>query len=111
MDNVKDDTYYSDKIKNDLIFIINHMSGVDIGRFNEDEVLQDSMMFRLVQISENAKKLSDTYKSEYGSIPWTDIYGLRNRIVHEYGNVDLQIIYDTLVYDIPDVFGKMKRIK
>lgn len=111
MDNVKNDCYYTSKIQKDLEFIISHMYGVDAGQFNEDEVLQDSMMFRLVQISENAKKLSDSYKSEHGNIPWNDIYGLRNRIVHEYGNVDLRIIYDTLTYDIPDVLSRIKQMQ
>ena len=109
MDNPKNDKYYSDKVRKDLEFIANHMSGVDIGSFNEDEVLQDSMMFRLVQISENAKKLSDVYKAEHSEIPWNDIYGLRNRIVHEYGNVDLRIVYDTLKYDIPDVLNRLTK--
>ena len=52
------------------------------------EVLLDSMLFRMIQISENAKKLSDEYKLHRGNVPWNAIYGLRNRIVHDYGNVD-----------------------
>ena len=86
-------------------FICGHMSGIDIDELYKNEVLQDSMMFRLVQISENAKKLTEEFKSEHGDIPWTDIYGLRNRIVHEYGNVDLTIIFDTLKTDIPYVLN------
>lgn len=34
-------------------------------------------------------------------IPCTDVFGLRNRIVHDYGRVDLTVVYDTLKYDIP----------
>jgi uncharacterized protein with HEPN domain len=79
------------------------MSGVSAEDFSKNEILQDSMMFRLIQISENAKKLSDTYKMQHSEIPWTDVYGLRNKIVHEYGRVDLGIVYDTLVNDIPEV--------
>ena len=40
---------------------------------------------------------------QHGEIPWTNVYGLRNKIVHEYGRVDLGIVYDTLVNDIPEV--------
>ena len=65
------------------------------------------MMFRLIQISENAKKISDEFKADHNDIPWTDVYGLRNRIVHEYGNVDMSVIYDTLVNDIPDFLNKL----
>lgn len=100
MDNNKNDSYYIDKILNDIEFIIAHMSGVGKADLEKDEVLQDSMMFRLVQISENSGHLSQNFKDENSHIPWGDISGLRNRIVHDYGNVDLGIVYATLTDDI-----------
>ena len=103
MDNIKNDAYYIAKIIKDIDFIIENMTSVLPEYFSKNEILQDSMMFRLIQISENAKKLSDIYKMQHGEIPWTDVYGLRNKIVHEYGRVDLGIVYDTLVNDIPEV--------
>ncbi|MDO4939806.1 MAG: hypothetical protein Q4E54_07605 [Lachnospiraceae bacterium] len=57
MDNVKKDAYYINKLKTDLAFISLHMSGKSSEDFDADEVLQDSMMFRLIQISENAKPM------------------------------------------------------
>lgn len=84
-------------------FIMKHMRDVSQDDLGQNEVLLDSMMFRLIQISENAKKLSDTYKVVHKDIPWTAIYGLRNRIVHDYGNVDLSIVYSTLKDDIPQI--------
>ena len=62
MDNIKNDSYYIQKIRTDLEFITAHMHGIDIEELNENEVLLDSMMFRMIQISENAKKLSEGYK-------------------------------------------------
>lgn len=88
MDNVKNDAYYVKRLKQDLEFVVTHMKNVDIEELNANEVLLDSMLFRMIQISENAKKLSDEYKLHRGSVPWNAIYGLRNRIVHDYGNVD-----------------------
>ena len=58
MDNTKNDHYYLDKIKTDLAFIVAHMKGVDAHELNDNEVLLDSMLFRMIQISENVKKLS-----------------------------------------------------
>ena len=62
MDNVKNDRYYIQKIQNDLQFIVQHMKDVDIEELNANEILLDSMLFRMIQLSENAKKLSDEYK-------------------------------------------------
>ena len=103
MDNLKDDRYYTDKMLNDLTFIQEHINGKDYDAFSADEILQDSMMFRLIQISESARKLSDSYREAHADIPWSDVFGLRNRIVHEYGGLDLTIVYDTLINDIPDL--------
>lgn len=103
MDNVKNDNYYIQKIRQDLEFIVIHMKDVDIEELNENEILQDSMLFRMIQLSENAKKLTDQYKQTHSNIPWNAMYGLRNGIVHDYGNVDLNIIFETLKIDIPQL--------
>lgn len=103
MDNLKTDQYYVHKIMKDLDFITLHMNGVDIEELNSNEVLLDSMMFRMIQISENAKKLSEEYKDKHRSIPWKALTGMRNRIVHDYGNVDKNVIYETLKFDIPEL--------
>lgn len=79
------------------------MKNVDIEELNKNEVLLDSMLFRMIQVSENSKRLSDEYKDQYREIPWNAMYGLRNRIVHDYGNVDLNIVYETLKNDIPEL--------
>ena len=107
MDNIKNDHYYLDKIKTDLAFIVAHMKDVDLQGLNENEVLLDSMLFRMIQISENAKKLTTEYKEAKSNIPWDEMSGLRNRIVHDYGNVDLDIVYETLKYDIPELLEQL----
>ncbi len=108
MDNTKDDSYYTKKMRTDLLFIVEHMNDVDIEELNSNEILLDSMLFRMIQISECAKKLSDEYKSEHTNIPWYALYGLRNRIVHDYGNVVLDVVYDTLKHDIPEMLKLME---
>ena len=62
MDNLKNNNYYIQKIKRDLEFIVVHMLDVDLEELNANEILLDSMLFRMIQISENAKNLSDEYK-------------------------------------------------
>lgn len=103
MDNIKNDQYYLNKLEEDISFITKHMNGVDIEELNSNELLLDSMLFRMIQISENSKKLSVEYKINHSNVPWEAISGLRNRIVHDYGNVDLKVVFETLKYDIPDL--------
>ena len=103
MDNPKNNAYYIQKIRKDLEFIVAHMRDVDMEEMNANEVLLDSMLFRMIQISENAKRLTDEYKLSHPYVPWNALSGLRNRIVHDYGNVDLNIVYETLKNDIPEL--------
>ena len=107
MDNVKNDNYYIQKIKQDLEFIVMHMRDVDLEELSTNEILLDSMLFRMIQISENAKRLTGGFKQVRGDIPWNALYGLRNRIVHDYGNVDLNVVYETLKNDIPELLKKL----
>lgn len=108
MDNIKGDEYFLTRIKENLHFICKHMEKISQDDFSKNELLQDSMSFRLIQISEDSKKLSDDYKNNNSKIPWTDIFGLRNRIVHDYGNIDLTIVFETLKNDIPEVLKLME---
>ena len=70
--------------------------------FEADDMCVEATVFNLMQIGELAKSsLSDSFKSEIKNIPWNQIYGLRNRIVHGYEGVDLKIVWDTLNDDLP----------
>ncbi len=109
MDNIKNDDYYLNRIITDITFIVNHMKNVDLQELHDNEILLDSMLFRMIQISENAKRLSSDYRDANSNLPWDEISGLRNRIVHDYGNVNLYIIYDTLKNDIPDLLVQLSR--
>lgn len=108
MDNVKNNAYYLKKIVDDIEFILSHTEGITEEALEENEVLLDSVMFRLIQISENTGKLTVDFKARYNAVPWQAIKGMRNRIVHEYGDVETSIIYDTIKDDLPALLGELK---
>ena len=87
------------------------MKDVDAQELNDNEILLDSMLFRMIRISENVKKLSTEYRESENELPWNELIGLRNRIVHDYGNVDLNIVFETLKYDIPDLLERLSNSK
>ena len=59
MDNKKTDQYYIDKIITDLTFIRTHTESLSKLKLEEDEILVDSIMFRLIQVAENSEKLTE----------------------------------------------------
>ena len=111
MDNKKGNQYYLEKLLKDLAFLYKHTVNLSQEEFEENEILIDSVMFRLIQISENSGKLTDEFKEQFSNIPWRAMKGMRNRIVHEYGNVDLTVIYETVKNDIPELLHELEQIK
>ena len=110
MDNIKGNQYYLDRIKTDLEFVIAHTQGKTKEEIEADELLIDSIMFRIIQIAENNSRLTDQFKAEHSEVPWIAIKGMRNKIVHDYGYVDLTIVYDTVIHGIPEMYEKLKTI-
>ena len=110
MDNIKNDNYYLNKIKADLEYLIEISKDLTKEEFEKSILHQDSIMFRMIQISENSDKLTKELKSRYTEISWQMMKGMRNRIVHEYGNVDLKIIFDAVKQDIPEFYETIKNL-
>lgn len=111
MDNIKNDKYYLEKIIFDLGFIVEHTKGKTKEEVENNELLVDSIMFRIIQIAENNSRLSEDFKNEHSEIPWIAIKGMRNKIVHDYGVVNMVIVYDTVTRWIPQMYEALIKIK
>ena len=102
--------YYIEKIIKDIKFVLDHVLKVGLERFCSDEVLNNAVSFKFIQISENVKKLPKSLMEQNVEIPWFKISGLRNKIVHDYGSIQLEIIYDTVANDLPDLLFKLESL-
>lgn len=103
MDNVKNEKYYAKKVMTDVKYLIGLTEKYSYEEIEKNELVLDSIFFRFIQIAENASKLSKEFKARHSNIDWGSISGLRNRIVHDYGHTDLNIILETLKVDIPEL--------
>lgn len=69
--------------------------------FQADSMRVEATVFNLMQIGELSKfSLSDEAKSQLSNIPWHQLYGMRNRIVHGYSGVNMRIVWETVSGDI-----------
>ena len=100
MDNKKDDQYYIEKVLNDIKLLQKYSEGKTVDDLNNDIEYTDAVMFRLVQMIENIKNISDETKDKYPNIKWGKIIGFRNGIVHEYGETDYSIVQDILTKEL-----------
>jgi uncharacterized protein with HEPN domain len=66
---------------------------------------------RLIEIvGEAAAKVTPEIQVKYPSIPWAQIIGMRNRLIHGYDIVDLDILWDTLEIDLPPLISELEKI-
>lgn len=75
-----------------------------IDDFDRDYLMKDAVVFNLLKTSElSNKKLTEDFKRMHGSILWMQIYGLRNRIVHDYDNIHSKMVYQTITNDLDEL--------
>ena len=86
------------------------IKGVDLDTFLDNEDLQDSVLYAVGQIGENANKVSESARELYHDILWNQIIGIRHRVFHSYGNVDMSIIYEVVVEHMPKLAKQLRRI-
>ena len=78
--------------------------------FSNDQKSIDAVVRNLEIIGEAANRLPDDFKERHSEIEWYKVVGLRNRIIHEYFGVDLQIIWQIVHADLPELRQALSRI-
>ena len=78
--------------------------------FAADSKLVEACVFNLSQIGELCRKTEDAFISKQPEIPWREMYGLRNRIVHDYEGVNLMLVWEIISEDLPELGKILKTI-
>ena len=90
----KDNTVYLRHIWDAIEQIEDYVKGVSAEQFMQKRLLQDGVVRQLEIIGEAGRNLSDEFRQRYPEVPWGQIIDLRNRIVHAYFDVNLQIVWE-----------------
>lgn len=78
--------------------------------FFDDKKTITACAFTVSQIGELVKEITDETIEKYNEIPWNSIKGMRNRIVHDYENIDLSVLWGTIKDSLPELKDKLKDI-
>ena len=86
-----------------------------LGRASQDELEQNEMMqfalMKLVEIvGEAANRVSNQTQRKHTEIPWANVIGMRNRLVHNYDSVDLSSVRETIIDDLPPLIKSLRAI-
>ena len=95
----RDDAYLA-YVRDAIGKIERFTAGMGAEKFAKDEKTQSAVILQLMLIGEMAKKVSDGTKKSF-ELPWKEIAGFRDRAIHDYYEMDLDIIWDTVNVDVP----------
>lgn len=84
------------------------------GRTRQDLVRDRMLVLALVQciaiIGEAASRITAAFQQQYPQVPWGDIIGMRNRLIHAYFDVNLDILWNTVQDDLPSPMTQLEAI-
>jgi uncharacterized protein with HEPN domain len=79
-------------------------------KFEESDLIQNWMVHHIQIIGEAAARLTQRTRAAYSKIPWTEIIGMRNILVHDYFGIDTEAIWNTVEKHIPDLKAQVENI-
>ena len=90
-----------------LAKIARYTAGMERAAFLADEKTADAVVRNLEIVGEASKQVPEEFKALHPALPWTQMAGLRNRIVHDYAGIDLELIWDIVGNSLPALRGQL----
>src|SRR5689334_19541704 len=84
------------------------IEGLSETDFNKSQLHQSAVILELLIIGEAARGISENGKTEQDEIKWDEILGMRNRLVHEYFRIKIDLVWETVKYDIPILIAQLE---
>ena len=106
----RDDSVYLGHVRDAISRIEWYIEGVSETEFLEAPLVQDAVIRQIQIIGEAAKRRSHDLRKRTPSIPWADITGMREKLVHDYMGVDLEIVWETATRDLPTLKSKLEKL-
>jgi uncharacterized protein with HEPN domain len=87
---------------------MSYVEGVSREAFMQNTQLQDAVIRRIEIIGEAARRVSFQTQDAYREIPWKAMIGMRNLMIHDYDDVDLDIVWNTVIRELPRLLNLLE---
>jgi uncharacterized protein with HEPN domain len=83
---------------------------IDRNNLQENDEKQAAILYRLIIIGEATKRLSNEFREQYPMIPWRQMAGLRDVVIHDYDELDFDILWNVIHISLPDILPEVQAI-
>lgn len=106
---MEDDKLYLSHILDAIEDIQKYVSDLTVDQFmlTDEQIVRDAVVRKLEIIGEAAKHFSEKFKTKHSDIPWKEIVGMRDNLIHEYFDVAWDIVWSTVKEDLPPLKNKL----
>ena len=104
---------YMDHMVEAIDLALGYVDGMDKATFLDDRRTQQAVIMNILVIGEAATRMAEKYPEfaqQHSHIPWGSMRGMRNRLAHDYFDIDLDVVWETLRKDLPDLRDGLAKI-
>jgi uncharacterized protein with HEPN domain len=107
---MKNQLVYLEDALDSLRLVLKYVDGIRCEEFLQLPEKQDSVIYRVAMIGEALVGTDSGFRKTHPEIPWNDVIGIRNVLVHDYGSIDLQRVWDTIEVDLKGLQTQLQAI-
>jgi len=90
--------------------VVEFTKGRSRAELDSDRKLNLSLVRLLEVIGEAARGMSDEFRTQHAELPWKKMVGMRDRLIHGYYDVDLDVVWETATEDLPGLVEKLESV-
>lgn len=106
--NEKDDFVYIKHVMDAIDSIEDYTKNMGQEDFLKDKKTQDAVIRELSVIGEATALISEPFKIKHKDLPWTEMKGTRNKVIHGYFSIDLNTVWEMVINDLPKLRERLR---
>ncbi len=104
------DTVYLKQMLEAINQALGYIENKNFTDFQTDQMMQDAVVRKIEIIGESARRLSSSFVGKHSDLPLVEAVSIRNKLIHEYDDIDTKIVWDTVKEDLPKLANSIERL-